>query len=977
MAEHDGILTNNGTINGKIGTSTKTKFYNRVEVEGEVKTAVNGIEFGDVGGLGFGGDSLFKVNKVTGEIGAVLTHRYDDARAYDRMIDDEDPVIDLPIFTVNTDTLSNPSFEFATTINSRLFDVQLQSPSVQSDIHVHVVDEGTGILVWHGIIRNIIAGQFRYTLPNPAFNEFPIDVLNVETYVFNFSSENGDALLLGNSVTDQPWMTASFYRYTDETIAYLSDLQGAVGSYYVDGSTTIPALDRDGSFFKPFIDMTEYNSVIGDATPTTQNTVIISRGDYGAVSVPAYTTLTTQSEDPQAVGFSSTTFTKEGLSIVKNISCGDLVVDSSGLAPSANFEVKLININALASINMSGRGAGSCKVTIDGLGNLDGITSCNDVNLIMTNIDPALNSGGMNFAGTVAGVNKLDTYSCVVDINQSDLSLGPGLFFSLAGVDNPVLFRAKNSQIPDTATNGSGVKIERDANTEFEIIQISGAPVVENLDKSLQMYYDPTGGPLIHTDVQNAITEVANLIDQPIVTGTWTTPGNANISSTTITEVQNISGGVRFLFAVPPLAPVRFQTVTIVGFTTNTQYNGEFVVSNAGSGFMDVDGISFGSDELGGSFSSISTTVIEIDTVLSNGDTISIKTNGSTEYDGVYTVYRVAQDSFEFNKQFGTLKQGTWSSTPISSNPQAIVKNGSFDDNPSQISVNTATTFDVTGGRFGYIADPIAPDKQVKTLEPQTGLDITNFDGQDLTGVQRNVFVYVDVAASVPEIKLSFDTAAGQPGEYVYIGNFDLVQSVTPFDTLGSANQIVYTSYNSPVTGGLLDSTKGEYRLNGCRFNGGPANNNDLGITAGKAIRIGANTVSNYRDPDIPPANVENFINALNRQYIDTVGDTITIAATGQTLVTTQYAPGGVLTAVNPVGRFQIMYLYIFPGSWSARAALGNELFSTIADAEARVVKDPINQSPQTQEAILTTALIVAGSCTDLNDPLQAKFINL
>ena len=312
-----------------------------------------------------------------------------------------------------------------------------------------------------------------------------------------------------------------------------------------------------------------------------------------------------------------------------------------------------------------------------------------------------------------------------------------------------------------------------------------------------------------------------------------------------------------------------------------------------------------------------------------------------------------------------------------SSSGASILRNGSFDTSATEISINTATTFDTTTGDFGFIIDPITNEKVIKTYTGEIGVDVTSFNAMDYTGVQRNIFVYVDVEQTPPVLELSFSTPDGQPEGFVYIGNFDLTQTTTPFDTLTSANQIVYTAYNQPSTGALLDVTKQNYRLNGLIFNGLTALTLDLGITAGEGLRVGSNTIADYKSPDRPPANTEDFINALNRQYVDPAGLTVTILEVTPTLTTTQYAPSGVLTAISPSSRFQIMYLFVFPKSWSVRAMLGTAQYATISEAEKDVNKDPIGQSEQTHEAILTTALIVCGNCTDLQDPAEAKFISL
>lgn len=321
-----------------------------------------------------------------------------------------------------------------------------------------------------------------------------------------------------------------------------------------------------------------------------------------------------------------------------------------------------------------------------------------------------------------------------------------------------------------------------------------------------------------------------------------------------------------------------------------------------------------------------------------------------------------------------TVEQLAYVSDTITS---SVTQNGSFDATPCQITVVGATTFDTTTADFAFINDPITGDKVIKTYVGESGVDASNFEAMDFMGIQRNIYVYVDVAQTPPVLKLSLNIPGEQPPNFSYIGNFDLSQTTTPFDTLTDQTRIVHTAYSGPATGTKLHVSKQNYRLSGLILNGLTAATLDLGITAGSAIRIGANTVDDYKNPDIPPPNAEDFLPTLNRQYIDSSGDTITILETAPTLSVDEYAPGGVLTTVSPASRFQIIYLYVFPRSWAVRATLTGTIFSTIADAEMEVVRFPINQPPEIREAVLTTALIVAGNATDLQDVAQAKFIAL
>lgn len=78
--------------------------------------------------------------------------------------------------------------------------------------------------------------------------------------------------------------------------------------------------------------------------------------------------------------------------------------------------------------------------------------------------------------------------------------------------------------------------------------------------------------------------------------------GNAPVFTTTITAViDNGSGIARFLFTPGPTLVVG-QRFIVKNYTTNTDYNGNFVIDTVGAGYFEIDSIPFGTNEAGGEF---------------------------------------------------------------------------------------------------------------------------------------------------------------------------------------------------------------------------------------------------------------------------------------------------------------------------------------------------------------------------------------
>lgn len=164
-------------------------------------------------------------------------------------------------------------------------------------------------------------------------------------------------------------------------------------------------------------------------------------------------------------------------------------------------------------------------------------------------------------------------------------------------------------------------------------------------------------------------------------TGTFTVVADAAVASTTINSVTDSSGVARFNFTVGPTLFVN-QKIVNAGFITNTAYNGTFLITATGAGFFEVARIAFGTDEASGSFTSDSVTLTDTGTTLSDGDTLVIDTDGSSDYDGGNIVYNQLTNSFQINKLFTVTATGSWDTTRLGKEDSRILssRNRNFED---------------------------------------------------------------------------------------------------------------------------------------------------------------------------------------------------------------------------------------------------------------------------------------------------------
>ncbi len=153
------------------------------------------------------------------------------------------------------------------------------------------------------------------------------------------------------------------------------------------------------------------------------------------------------------------------------------------------------------------------------------------------------------------------------------------------------------------------------------------------------------------------------LFDETGTTGTFTAVADATVVATSITSVTDSGGVARFNFTVGPTVFVN-QKIVNSGFVTSA-YNGTFVITATGAGFFEVADIAFDIDESIGSFLSDSVTLTDTTTTLNDGDTLTIETDDTTDYDGGAIVYNQLTNSVQINRPFTVTQTGSWNTASL------------------------------------------------------------------------------------------------------------------------------------------------------------------------------------------------------------------------------------------------------------------------------------------------------------------------
>lgn len=852
-------MVNDRTLGDAIGDNTASD-QREVDFAGQtLKSGTNGLNLGDASSFQNGGNCVFVTEKVQDESSALVRHIFNAEKAFDRVIDVAGFLSNVAVFTVDADTLTNPSFAFAPFADFRMVDMQLRSAGVQTNVEISIVEDVSGIEVWKGITASIPAsGTFKIVFSDTSTGSVPIDIFDALDYTLSISSQDGDVLLLGETAPDAPWMTISVYPFTDEPIALESELplDPLSQTFYVDLGTS--ATTRDGSINAPFISVTEALAAIGTPVAALQHALRIVSGNYAeSFTLPPFTHLLGDCNDPQATKFATVTIDDVGSYSVRWVDINTLVYDTSAAGVGrTNFIAECCSFPG--NFNPVGRGAGADVITVSNFRIVDDING-SDVQIIINDCNPVNFIGNLTIDATaIASPVTENGFTAMMELNNCNFEDG-STFQANGDSTNTTLWRVKNSKSPTivTLSDGDNVTIEHDANSfENEFISISGTPTVTPLDKvefidmgpnvvfvtsesdfgtvvpatridvlpntafylksatitqtlpflipdgssmfitaldrsntlsythasaaqfqgndvalsivdinfdgnSTATLFDITGGilslkfpnfnryddlgivrnlvdffaPGIFFDVitegltlldcssatitdmlalgldgntfnmftvqgprtgddgdiqingnifnndafstfvriepdfpnthhisigSNNVLMPGQTFDTTGATGTFTVVADAAVASTTINSVTDSSGTARFNFTVGPTMFVE-QQVIIVGFVTNTDYNGTFIITTVGVGFFEVDVIDFGTDEASGSFTSNSVTMTDTGTTLIEGDAVTIDTDASTDYDGGAMVYNVLTNTFQVSRIFTATATGAWS----------------------------------------------------------------------------------------------------------------------------------------------------------------------------------------------------------------------------------------------------------------------------------------------------------------------------
>lgn len=169
-------------------------------------------------------------------------------------------------------------------------------------------------------------------------------------------------------------------------------------------------------------------------------------------------------------------------------------------------------------------------------------------------------------------------------------------------------------------------------------------------------------------------------------TGVIESVADASKSAEAITSVIDTSGEARFVIAASGATIEVGQWVVHSGFTTNTAYNGDFIVTQTTGHTYHVSPYGPGGDPL--AFGSNETGVLDTDSVeitdtahgLVEGDSLNIQTDDSGDYDGGYQVLSgETTDTFRINAVWTVTHTGTWSNGGLDQTDPHVLAN----NNPS------------------------------------------------------------------------------------------------------------------------------------------------------------------------------------------------------------------------------------------------------------------------------------------------------
>lgn len=270
------------------------------------------------------------------------------------------------------------------------------------------------------------------------------------------------------------------------------------------------------------------------------------------------------------------------------------------------------------------------------------------------------------------------------------------------------------------------------------------------------------------------------------------------------------------------------------------------------------------------------------------------------------------------------------------------------------------TQISIGGGTFIYAnltgIPPVVWSEVIMTAIPTFTITVPT--------VGPLTYVYIDLKTMT--LLQSDIVPAAKPSYYSYLGNVDFIGGV-----INQTRSFIETAHNAQNIITNLMFSRGDYNLQGCDYGAGGLLT--LSHTAGKGVRIGANTKNDIANPDIVDT-AEDEIGFIIRAFKNNAGDFI-IDVDPTDVDPTQYVDNGVLSSVQST-KWTVQYIYHFYGSNNVVVYYGTAIFNNALDAKSSIVNPPTGIHQITKEASIRAALIVKGSATDLTDIAQAEFFD-
>lgn len=248
------------------------------------------------------------------------------------------------------------------------------------------------------------------------------------------------------------------------------------------------------------------------------------------------------------------------------------------------------------------------------------------------------------------------------------------------------------------------------------------------------------------------------------VSGIFTAVEDATVDATLISKVEQgtpIPGGFAVRFIQSDAALFADQIVTVSGYLVNSAYNTTARISNTGPGFFELYDVLFGSEESGGSFDSNSVTLTLGNHPLQDGDTLTIDTDSSIDYDGGSYVYNTTQNTFQINASFTEDMNGTWSTAGLDQKDPRVLLSASPDfGNSAYIGCGFVNNNEVSNSVSNLNFDPISFGTMIEsTLSERWKLINANF----------GYFQYFGNEPFDGELTFDFSVKTGSSSEQEYL----------------------------------------------------------------------------------------------------------------------------------------------------------------------------------------------------------------